>query len=154
MPHANIQIGRKRNTDGVAFASLALWQRWHCMPTLPYKQRNRDAVCGLWATCSPTIRFLFELNWRAICKSGWADARTVRPYMHSNSSFNQSFYALVWTMWTCRDFDFEHWSLNIELWPLGLALLSRWFAGKRHVGTHGSCVRFINHTYRLSIQLK
>ena len=24
MPHANIQIGRKRNTDGVAFASLAL----------------------------------------------------------------------------------------------------------------------------------
>ena len=28
-----------------------------------------------------------------------ADARAVRPYMHSNSSFNQSFYALIWTMW-------------------------------------------------------
>ena len=30
----------------------------------------------------------------------------------------------------------------------------RWIVDKRHVGTHGSCVRSNNHVYKLSIQLK
>ena len=30
----------------------------------------------------------------------------------------------------------------------------RWIVDKRHVGTHGSCVRSNNHIYILSIQLK
>ena len=33
------------------------------------------------------------------------------------------------------------WTLNIEFWPLGLVRMIRWIVDKRHVGTHGSCVR-------------
>ena len=84
MPHENIQIGRKRNTYSVAFASLVPWQRWRYTPTLPYKHRNRDAVFGLYATYSPPIRFLFDLNGGPICMIVGADAQAVRPYMHSN----------------------------------------------------------------------
>ena len=32
-----------------------------------------------------------------------ADARAVRPYMHSSRSPRQPFYALIWPMWVCRD---------------------------------------------------
>ena len=46
------------------------------------------------------------------------------------------------------------WTLTIELWPLGLVRMVKWIVDKRHVGTHGSCVRSNNHVYKLSIQLK
>ena len=39
------------------------------------------------------------------------------------------------------------WTLNIELWPL-------WLAGKRHVGTHGPCVRSNNSAYSFVIRLR
>ena len=43
--------------------------------------------------------------------------------------------------WTLTFRIGKHWTLNLELWPLWLVLLLRWFVSKRHVGTHGSCVR-------------
>ena len=87
IPHANIQIGRQRNTDGVAFTSLVPWQRWHCMPTLPYKKRNRDAVCGLRGICIPTITYRFGLNWKRKHATAWS-GRTGRASLHA--SYQQS----------------------------------------------------------------
>ena len=86
---------RESNADGVAFASPAPWQRWRCMPTLPYKKRNRDAIYGLRANCSPIIKFLQSRNKGSYVQFVGADARAVRPYMHSRSSSHSPFYASI-----------------------------------------------------------
>ena len=46
---------------------------------------------------------LVYLFTRSLPTETWADARAVRPYMHSNSLPYPSFYTSIWTMWLCRD---------------------------------------------------
>ena len=49
---------------------------------------------------------LANLFCRSLLTEMWVDARTVRPYMHSNSPPYPSFYTSIWTKWVCRDARF------------------------------------------------
>ena len=97
-------------------------------------------------------------DWNARCKSLIINVVDVAGYSNARRDLDFDLWTLnfeVWTLnfdlydwqtlnfepWTLTFMIGRLWTLNLELWLLGLVLLWRWFVDKRHVGTHGSCVR-------------
>ena len=85
-----------------------------CVPTCIRTTRpihhftHQYRQCGYVGTHGPCVRSarnnqLVYLFIRSLPTKTWADARLVRPYMHSNSPSYPSFYTSIWAMWVCRD---------------------------------------------------
>ena len=88
-----------------------------CVPTCIRAARpihhftHQYGQCGYVGTHGSCVRSarnnqLVNLFTRSLSTETWADARTVRPYMHSNNPPYPSFYTSIWTVWVCRDARF------------------------------------------------
>ena len=71
-------------------------------------QYGQSGYVGTQGACVRLARNnqLVNLFTRSLSTKTWADARAVRPYMHSSSSLYPSFYTSIQAMWVCRDARF------------------------------------------------
>ena len=71
-------------------------------------QYGQSGYVGTHGSCVRLARNnqLVNLFTRSLLTKTWADARAVRPYMHSNNPLYPSFYTSIWAMWVCRDARF------------------------------------------------